>query len=121
MKHQEQGSDLPMQHALLKHLGETIVGPPEGPFAVYDQELKEILIFGARKRDIRHTSLTGNAMSSLMYAARLMGAAFQVNADQVVTCRVGKFEARADSYAEAALKAITMELDSREASGQTEA
>lgn len=121
MKFKDTKDELVMQHALLKHLGETIVGPPEGPFAVYDAELKAILVFGARSRDVRHTSLTGNATDSLLHGALRMRAAFQVSADGQVMCRIGEFEATADSYAEAALKAITQELDSREASGQTEA
>lgn len=107
-----------MQHALLKHLGETIIGKPEGPFAVYDEQLNAILIFGATKQQVRHTSLTGNASESLMRAAHRMKADFNVHQDRTVVCRVGASKATGDSYASAALRAIIAHLDTSQSSGQ---
>lgn len=117
MKKQDTKSELAMQHALLKYLGENIVGKPEGPFAIYDEQQQAVLVFAAKRRNVRHVSLTGNAADSLLRAALRMRAHFLVDDDGRVTCRVGEHEGTGESYAAAALKAITAHSDCAKSEG----
>lgn len=121
MKHKDTKGELAMQHALFRHLGENIIGKPEGPFAIFDEKVEAILVFGGTERNVRHTSLTRNASDSLMQAALRMRANFLVNTDGSVTCRIGEHEGTANSYGAAALRAITAHLDSVEPTGQIQA
>lgn len=113
MTNEDMFDELKMQYALFEHIGDKLVGPPEGPFAVYDEGLEKILVFGARPDDVRHASLTGNTSDALLEAARAFRARFEVDTEQQVTCRIGPHAATAESYPLAALKAITLELRSR--------
>lgn len=117
MTKEDMFDEMKMQYALLEHIGDKLVGPPKGPFAIYDEEMDKILVFGARPEDVRHSSLTGNTSDALMEAARAFRATFEVDTEKQVTCCIGSHSATAESYALAALKAITLELRSRKENG----
>jgi hypothetical protein len=94
-----------LQHAFLTELGAAIVGRPCGPFATYDDERDELLVFGADQGSVVFTSLLTDSASVALEIAQKEGASFSVM-NGIVQCKIGDVSAEGKSYAESAIRAF---------------
>jgi hypothetical protein len=89
----------------LTELGAAIVGRPCGPFATYDDERDELLVFGADQGSVVFTSLLTDSASVALEIAQKEGASFSVM-NGIVQCKIGDVSAEGKSYAESAIRAF---------------
>lgn len=99
-------SETELEYAFLNAMGFSVIGSRDGPFALYDQLEKSIVVFGADKPEsIRQKSFDADLSQLPFEYAKSLGATFTVEGD-LVYCHIDEVKSSGNSYCQAAMRAL---------------
>ena len=113
MQQPEKLDGLSLEYAFLKALKFDIIGHPDGPFALYEEDRNIVLIFcDSPNIDTINTRLTTNSADLPLNIAKSFSASFSVQ-NGIVTCVMDGHEGRGDNYPEAAMRAFVKRTNAK--------
>lgn len=108
-----------LEYAFLRVLDVEVVGPPTGPFAIFDKELNSIVIIGESvERQAPRASFLDEWAHEVVHEGLSMGATLSVKAN-VAHCTINGIHASGVTYIEAMLRTLLLYFLSQEASVTT--
>lgn len=89
-----------------------MIGSSHGPFATIASDMRSLFIFGGNVETVIHSSFSNNLSGLAMETAKKRGATLFVE-DGVAKCRIKEHCAHGESFMEAMMRAVILEVSNR--------